>query len=177
MSVAVDPTASLRSWPLSVTVAGRDYQLQALTGMQWLEILLEDPIDLSLILPGLLSGDEEEELEDAMLEGRLTEGEIRDSCWEIVGAVAGRDWWWAMNLIQSVAAAWMVIWGRLVVSGAHLDTMPLGAILDAMYAICIERMDKQRKESFDRDLERPPAATELNEETEQADFLALMNAQ
>ena len=176
MSVAVDPLASLKSWPLTVTVAGQDYELRAVSAAQWLTILLEDPIDLSAILPGLLSEEAEEAVEDAMMAGRLTKREIEDICHEVIGLCAGRDWWWALNLIRSVASAWMLIYGRLMVSGVNLDRLPLGAALDAMYALCVERMDKEHHQQFDRDLERPPVNQEIDANDEEAQFLALMNS-
>lgn len=179
MSGVVDPLASLKSWPLTVTVGDADYRLVPASAAQWLVVLLEDPLDLAQILPGMIHEEDEEGLEEAMMEGRVSEAEIRDACWEIITACSGRDWWWAFNLVRTVSTVWMQVYGRLMAGGLDLEGLPLGAALDVMYAICIERMDREHRNTFDRELSRVPAGVEqqLDENAEEARFLALMNGQ
>jgi hypothetical protein len=179
VSVGVDPLASLRAWSLEVTVGGRDYRLRSLHAADWLVILLGDPLDLSQILPGLLCDEaEEEELEAALLGGRVTEAEIREAALEVVSAVAGRPWWWVFNLLGAAATAWTALFGRLVAAGVDVQRLPLGAALDALYVMCTDGMKKEHREQFNRELERPPAGVEqeLSAEEEEAQFLALMNS-
>lgn len=177
MSVDVDPTASLRGWPVVVTLGGRDYHLRPALAAEWLPILLENPIDLSLILPGMAGEADDEALEEALLAGTVSAADIGEACQEVISMAAGREWWWATNLLASVAGAWMAIFGTLVAQGLDVTRLPLGAVLDAMYATCAARMDKQHLQDFNRQLNMPPAGITptIDEDRESANFLALMN--
>lgn len=161
-----------------VTLGGRDYYLRPALAGEWLAILLESPMDASLIIPGMAEDADEEALEEALLAGEVTVEDIEDACREVITIAAGRDWWWATNLVMSVATAWMVIYGSLVARGLDVQRLPLGAMLDAMYAECATRMDKQHLQDFDRQLNMPPAGVTptIDEDREAANFVALMNS-
>lgn len=178
MSVGVDPLASLRPYGFAVDLGGREYEVPPRTGAQWLTVLLPSPLDLADILPGMLGDDDAEVLEEALMAGEVSEQDIKDSVFEVITLAAGRDWWWALNLIQSVATVWTQVYGQLVAQGVRFDQLPLGAVLDAMYATLAARMDKDRLRAFDSDLARPPVghAPELTAEDEEAQFLAAMNS-
>lgn len=175
----VDPLGSLRAWPLTIELAGREYTTRPVQADEWLTILLEDPLDLSNILPGMLEEDAERALEDAMIEGLVTEKEVTDATLEIITLSAGRDWWWVLHLVLFAASAWPIVYGRLITLGVQPSVMPLGAFLNAMYLSCVQVMDKDQRREFDRDLERPPpgvtAEEAIDEEAEGASFLAMMN--
>lgn len=160
-----------------VTLGGRDYHLRPALADEWLAILLESPIDASLIIPGMAEDADEEALEDALLAGEVTAGDIEETCREVITMAAGRDWWWATNLVMSVAGAWMIIYGSLLAKGLDPQRLSLGAMLDAMYAECASRMDKQHLQDFDRQLNMPPAGVTptIDEDREAANFVALMN--
>lgn len=176
----VDPLGSLRAWPLTIELGGREYTTRPVLADEWLTILLEDPLDLAEILPGMLEEADEVALEEALFEGAVSDKEIRDATLEIVALSAGRDWWWVMNLIGAAASAWTVVYGRLVTLGVNPAVMPLGAFLDAMYLSCAQVMDKEQRAQFDRDLEHPPASVTaeeaIDEDAESASFLAMLNA-
>lgn len=178
MSVDVDPLASLRGWGSTVELGGREYQLRAALAVEWLPILMIDPLDLSAIIPGMVEQDVEEDLEDALIQGTVSLDEIEQVCREVISMAAGRDWWWALNLLASVAGAWMTIFGNLVARGMDVSRLPLGALLDAMYAECAARMDKDHLRDFDRQLNTPPIGLVpvINEDVEAANFVALMNS-
>lgn len=178
MSVAVDPLASLRAWSCDVTLAGRDYVLRPAVAVEWLPILMADPLDLSAIIPGMVSGDDADELENALIEGRVELSEVEAACQEVISMAAGRDWWWACNLLASVAGVWMTIFGALVRQGVDVTRLPLGAVLDAMYAECAIRMDKPHLQDFDRQLNIAPAGVVpvIDEDREAMSFVALMNS-
>lgn len=178
MSVDVDPLASLRAWGTVVELGGREYPLRAALAVEWLPILMIDPMDLSAIIPGMVEGDLAGDLEDALIRGDVSLDEIEQVCRDVITMAAGREWWWACNLLASVAGAWMVIFGNLVAKGMDVSRMPLGALLDAMYAECAARMDKDHLRDFERQLNTPPIGLVpvINEDVEAANFVALMNS-
>ncbi len=176
MCAAVDPLASLRPWTLTVDVGGETYRLEPRNSADWLAVLLQEEIDLADILPGMLDEEGEERLGEALIEGLVSTDEIRECALEIIGTASGRDHWWTLNLTRSVMEVWTQVYGQLISQGVRFDQLPLGAALDAMYAVVASRMDKERLRSFDADLSRPPAGTPLSEEDESDQFLAAMNA-
>lgn len=178
MSVAVDPLASLRAWALTVDLGGREYALRPALAGEWLPILMMDPMDISAIIPGMLSSDEVDEFETTMIDGGVSLPEVEEVCREVITFAAGRDWWWACNLLASVSGVWMTIFGTLVRQGLDVGRLPLGAILDALYAECASRMDKAHLQDFDRQLNIPPAGVVpvIDEEREAMNFVALMNS-
>lgn len=175
MSVVVDPLASLRDWELEVDVAGRTYRLLPRSAAEWLAVLVENPLDEAAILPGMLAEQDQSELEDALLSGQVSAGELRNTVLEVIGLASGRDWWWTLRLVQTMVGSWLLVHGSLVAAGVDLSKMSLGAALDAVYVTCATRMDKERRQMFDRELEMPPVAEKINEDQEAANFLALMN--
>lgn len=160
-------------------LGGREYTLVPALAQQWLPILMTDPIDVAAIIPAMIAGaDDQDELETALIAGEVDLGEVEQVAREVVTAAAGRDWWWACNLLATVAGAWMVIYGSLVRSGLDVARLPLGAVLDAMYMECASRMDKAHLDDFNRQLNIPPAGVtpEIDEDREAMSFLAMMNA-
>lgn len=178
MSVDVDPFASLRAWSAEVTLGGRDYLLRPAQAVEWLPILMVDPLDLSAIIPGMLSPGDADELESDLIDGKVALLEIEEACQEVITMAAGREWWWACNLLASVAGVWMTIFGALVRQGLDVQRLPLGAVIDAMYSECAARMDKQHLQDFDRQLNTPPAGVvpTIDENREAMNFVALMNS-
>lgn len=178
MSVAVDPLASLKAWPLSVDLGGREYALRPALGGEWLPILMVDPMDIAAIIPGMLSEEAADDFECALIDGEVALPEVEEVCREVITSAAGREWWWACNLLASVSGVWMTIFGTLVRQGVDVDRLPLGAVLDALYAECASRMDKQHLQDFDRQLNIAPAGVVpvIDEEREAMNFVALMNS-
>ncbi len=178
MSVVVDPLASLRAWSCDVTLGGREYVLRPALAVEWLPILMVDPMDLSAIIPGMVSNGDADELENALIEGLVELSEIEAVCQEVITMAAGRDWWWACNLLASVAGVWMTIFGALTRQGVDVARLPLGALLDALDEECLSRMDKQHRQDFDRQLNIPPAGVvpDIDEDREAMTFVALMNS-
>lgn len=178
MSVAIDPFASLRGWGCAVELGGREYALRPALAVEWLPILMTDPMDISAIIPGMLSDTDADELEAALIDGEVMMPDIEGVCQEVITLAAGREWWWACNLLASVAVMWMTVFGALVRQGVDVGRLPLGAVLDAMYSELASRMDKQHLQDFDRQLNIAPSGVVpvIDEEREAMNFVALMNS-
>lgn len=180
MSGVVDPLSSLKPWELEVELAGQDYVIPAVMADVWLPILMAEPLDLVEILPGMLSEQAQEELEEALLDGRITAEEISDTALEVVSLAAGRPWWWVLRLLNSASGAWLTIWGNLLAQGVNPQNLTLGAALDAIYATMLPRgqVKEEVRRQFDRELSTPPAGVkpdDIDEKREAAAFLAMMN--
>lgn len=175
----VDPTSSLRPFELIVTLGERDYTVKAAYADEWLAILLQEELDLSEIIPGMLAEDDASELADAVWRDGVADAEIEEVCLEIITEVSGRDWWWALHLLWSATGAWLVVYGRMISQGIDPTRIPLGAFLDAMYLVCVQNMDKDQRSEFDRMLEKPPPGVEFEDavdvDAESAAFLNMMN--
>jgi hypothetical protein len=178
VSVDVDPFASLRAWGCDVLLGGRDYTLRPALAVEWLPILMTDPLDLSAIIPGMISEADADALEEALLDGTVKLAEVEQACQEVITMAAGREWWWACNLLATVAGVWMTIFGSLLRAGLDVQRLPLGALLDAMYMECASRMDKPHLQDFDRQLNIPPTGVVpvIDEDREAMNFVALMNS-
>lgn len=175
----VDPTSSLRPFELIVTLGGVDYTIRAAYADEWLTILLERELDLSDIIPGMVTEEEQRDLADAAWRGDISDEEIEQACFEIIKETSGRDWWWVLHLLWSAAGAWMIVYGRMVSQGVDPTRIPLGAFLDAMYLMFVQNMDKEQRSEFDRMLEQPPQGVEfeeaVDEDAEASAFLNMMN--
>jgi len=180
VSGVVDPLASIRAWTLEVEIAGREYTIAPRLAGEWLAILLDEVFDASLVLPGMLSDEDAEELEEALLDRRVSSSEVTDAALDVVAMAAGRPWWWTLRLSSVLSAHWLTVYGHLTSQGLDINRMTLGSFLDAAYYVCLTMFftKPEQRLQFNRDLETPPVGqkVELNEEQEAANFLALMNS-
>lgn len=176
----VDPTSSIVPFELIVSLGGEEYRVRAAYAAEWLGVLLsQDDLDLGDVLPGMLTDEDQDRMTDAAWDGVISEKEIHEAALEVITEVSGRDWWWTLHLLWSVAGAWLVVYGRMVAAGIDPTRIPLGAFLDAMYMTSVQNMDKQQRSEFDRMLEKPPPGVEFEEavdvDAESAAFLNMMN--
>lgn len=163
-----------------VTLGDQEYRVRAAYAAEWLAVLLDqEDLDLSDVLPGMLTDDDQQRMTDDAWDGAFSDEEIHKAALEVITEVSGRDWWWTLHLLWSVAGAWLVVYGRMVAAGIDPTRIPLGAFLDAMYMTSVQNMDKQQRSEFDRMLEKPPPGVEFEEavdvDAESAAFLNMMN--
>lgn len=173
--VNVDPMGSLAPSDIVVSLGDNSYRLPAQSAAGWLALLISN--DLDGVFPGLLDEDVAEQIDEQLWSGEISSVDIREAALDAITVAAGRDWWWALNLIAIVKHSWAHLYGRLVAHGFNIYTESLGAFLDAMYAVCVDQMDEERRREWDRALEQAPSGYRvIDEEREAQNFLALMNA-
>lgn len=94
-----------------------------------------------------------------------------------LGRGAGRDWWWARNLIKRSLQSWPYINGALLLSGVQAKEATLPDWLDACYMLLWRPVDEQARVKLDLELSAPPAGVAIRKSKQQtqqmlADFAA-----
>jgi len=174
--VAVDPVASLRITGVDLRLAGHYFHIGKHSAADWLEAVIDGT--LYQILPGWIDDDDQaERLGTLMLDGELSEDEVRSATLDAVTVAGGRKHWWIFNLLGVAVSnntAWATLNGRLVQAGVDSERISLAAYVDALYAICVENMDKDQRIQFDTHVDSPPPEEPIDEVEEGEAFLALM---
>lgn len=141
LTVDVDPLASMRCWAIEIELGGRVYDIPALPAVEWWPVL--SSADLSQILDFVVSRpDDPSNLDDLLLSGALSTEDLVEALTDAIEQTAGRSYHSALVLAAVANSQWAVINGALVQTGFRWDDQPLGAALDAVYAVIAERMDK-----------------------------------
>lgn len=135
-----------------VTLGGEQYRIPALPAADWMVVMLDR--DLADVVPGMLEGDLDA-LWDRVFDGEVTTEECEQAAKDALSAVAGVEWWQAVKLVHSAAADPAVI-GELRSSGADLTTLPLGAVLAALYRIYTRDREPKDVAKVDAEIAKPP---------------------
>jgi hypothetical protein len=150
--VDVDPIASMRIWAVDVQVGGHTFEVPPLPAADWMPTLIDG--DLSQILDLLRSTTID--VDELILTGSVSGEDLSEALLDAVEAAAGRPFQAAYVLAQVAAAHWGRIGGRLAQRGFRWDLMPLGAALDAIYAMVVENMKDADLAKFEALLNKPP---------------------
>lgn len=157
--MAADALAALRIWALDVDLAGETFTVPPRPAADWFLAILDEDTPLPLI-PGLMTGADEDRIQDMLLDGEIDPELIVTRSRELLTAAAGRPWWEADRLIRSSGASWHIIGGELTRLGVDLAAVSLAAALNAIYVICTRTMDEKERNRFDIDLRLPPVGVE-----------------
>lgn len=141
----VDPLASMRCWAVTVELAGREFEIPALPAVDWWPVILDaSPFGLVDILKS--SAD----LDSMLLDGRTTVAELTEVMMDAISEVSGRTFHAAFVLATVASMHWPVIGGILAQKGFRWDVAPIGAALDAIYAIVAGNLkDDAARDKFD----------------------------
>ena len=157
--MASDLAASLKPWSIEgIVIDDRVYTVPALPASAWLTILLEEPVSLFSIVPGLLQPEAEEDIQEVILAGRFSHEELEELVLELIGIASGRPWWTALYLLANAKHANNVdrVKGELALHGIDATRISLSAWLDAVYVIFIRPLDPKDRQKFDLLLAKPP---------------------
>lgn len=135
-----------------VVLGGEQYRIPALPAADWMVVMLDK--DLADIVPGMLEGDLDA-LWDRVFDGEVTTAQCEQAAKDALSAVAGTPWWVAVKLVHSAAADPAVI-GELRSSGADLTTLPLGAVLAALYRIYTRDREPKEVAKVDAEIAKLP---------------------
>lgn len=121
----------------------------------WLALLMQENIDLFDIVPGLCP-DLEERLMPLVFEEKIPLTDIRRASLDVISAVTGRPYWFAMRLIKTVSVSWEVVGGELALRGVDAERLSISAWLDAVLLICLKHLESAKVTLFMSQLEAPP---------------------
>lgn len=143
----VDPLASMRCWVIGIELGGREYEIPALPAVEWWPVLSSG--DLNQILDFIVSTpDDPFNLDDVLLEGGLSGEDLGEALVDAIEEAAGRSFHVSFVLATVANAQWAGINGTLAQTGFRWDEQPLGAALDAIYAIITSRLEKDNLDKF-----------------------------
>lgn len=128
----------MRCWAVTVDLGGREFEIPALPAVDWWPIIASaDPVQ---ILDMLKSSSEADEfaLDTMLLDGALTGADLSTALKDVVEEVTGRTMQAAFVLAVVANSRWSVVGGQLAREGFRWDLLPIGAALDAIYAIVVE---------------------------------------
>jgi hypothetical protein len=145
--MTVDPLASMRCWAIELELGGRTYEVPALPAADWWPVLVS--ADKTMVLDFVVSRpDDPMNLDELLLAGQITSDEVTEALTEAIEQTAGRSFHVASVLALTAHQYWPTINGALAQRGFRWDVMPLGAALDAVYAVILDHLDKDGREKF-----------------------------
>lgn len=154
----VDPLASMRCWAITLELGGREYEIPALPAVDWWPVLVAaDPSQVLDLIPSRLG--ELDDLDTQLLNGGLDGAELGEALMDAIEAATGRSFHVAVVLAMVANAHWPVVGGALAQGGFGWDRQPIGAALDAIYAVIEGGMDKDGREKFHKLLENESLTT------------------
>lgn len=143
----VDPLASMRCWAIGIELGGREFEIPALPAVDWWPVLVSG--DLGLILDFIESSpDDPGNVDELLLSGVLSVEELGQALTDTIEEAAGRPLHAALVLATVANAQWTATGGELARTGFRWDEQPLGAALDAVYAIITARLEKDDLNKF-----------------------------
>jgi hypothetical protein len=146
--VDVDPMASMRLWAITVELGGREYEIPALPAVDWWPVIRD--ADPAGVLDLLRSEGEAEaaDLDLMLLDGRITGKELSAALSDAIEEATGRSFHVAFVLATVAASQWPTVGGYLAQTGFRWDLQPIGAALDAIYAVVVSNLDKEPRDKF-----------------------------
>ena len=148
----VDPAASMRIWAVELGLGGHTYVVPPLPAAGWFPVLLEGN---PLLVLEMIEDGPGEDLDDMILSGQVGAEELVEILTLAIEQAAGRQFHAAFVLAQVAALQWGAVAGVLAERGFSWEERPLGAALDAIYAVVCQRLDKDGLARFQQLLDNP----------------------
>lgn len=133
----------MRCWAVGVELAGREYDIPALPAADWWPVLIKgDPLTVLDIV------ESSSDLDPLLLDGTLSGQDLAETLIEAIEEATGRSFHAAFVLATVADTAWASVGGALAQAGFRWDVQPIGAALDAIYAVVVSAMEKDDREKF-----------------------------
>lgn len=149
----VDPAASVQVWAIEIDLGGRTFEVPALPASAWLPVLLDgNPL---MVLDLMDSTPVDGDVDSLILSGQVPPDELVEATTIAIEQAAGREFNAAFVLAQVARTQWPLISGVLAERGFRWDEAPLGAALDAIYAIVVKHLTEEALAKFHQLLDNP----------------------
>ena len=145
-----DPIWSLKSWPVVLSIGGRDWEIPAASAADWLSVLMPSPVDLDEIIMTMVTNGE------SLLFDESVGGELENVMLDVISLVSGRPWWQTLRMIAVAVNNWNVLGGEMLYRGIIPDQVSLSQWLDVLLLVTIRSMDPKDVTMFTLQLENPP---------------------
>lgn len=166
-----DPVWSLKPWPVTLLLAGVEYEIPALTAVDWLAYLMQPEPDIEGIILDLIPDSDE-----LLYEGKIELQQLYDVILDLIATVCARQWWVALRLINIARQSWPVL-GPQMIEKVDPERISIAAWLDVLLVTVLNSMEPKETTMFSIRLEQPPpsvAAPEPEEmEMERGAFLSM----
>jgi hypothetical protein len=167
----------LRPEHVSVGFCDQAWPLEATSALDWLGAIAVDLETLAGVFPGLIGDDRLDDMINLIVEDPARMLNWLPVAQEVVGAAAGRDWWWAVNLTRKATSSWPLINGFLIRQGVRADGIGFPDWLDACYSWLWEHCDEEERIKLDLQLSMRPKGVAIKQSKAQvqamlADFAA-----
>lgn len=141
----VDPVASMRCWAIEFSLGGREFEIPAMPAADWWPVLIsgQPSTVLDLLKSGL-----DDPLNDLLLTGEVNVDDLRDALTEAVEQATGRSFHVAFVLATVGNMVWPMVGGHLAQRGFRWDVQPIGAALDAVYAVMVAHLEDKVRDKF-----------------------------
>lgn len=152
--------AALAVWPVQVAAGPMRVTIPASPACQWIARIVER--DLLGVVPGMVGGDDGDELLDAVAAGAVTVAQCGEAAQHAIEAASGHRWWTAARLVYlSTGVPWIA--GELVLSGVDAQRVSLGGWCAAVWRIVTRDRDKKDIGRIEWELTKPPPGLPVEE--------------
>lgn len=124
-------------------LGGREFDIPALPAVDWWPVLTDDgPAGIIDLLKS------DESLDAMLLDGRVSSADLADALQDVIEEATGRTYHAAFVLATVASVSWSAIGGQLARDGFQWDRQPIGAALDAVYAIVVGNLEEKERDKF-----------------------------
>lgn len=166
-----DPIWSLKPWSAALLLAGVEYEIPALTAVDWLAYLMQPEPDIDGLLLDLLPASDE-----LLFDGKITLQELYDTVLDLIATVCARPWWIALRLINIARESWSVL-GPQMIEKVDPERISIAAWLDVLLVTILNNMEPRETTMFSMRLETPPPSLQAAEaeemEMDRGSFLSM----
>lgn len=172
MSSGSDLLSHLVPCEYRITFHGLVFDFPALDTIEWLRLILADPLSLYVIFPEKLGPAAIEAVEDLLWNEQATIDEVETTALEILAAAADRPWWTALRLINLARNSWEIV---------HVNSaqgVPLAGWLDQVWSKALTHCDPKKITALRQEMDTPPKGlkVEVDFDAEEQAFLNAMKA-
>lgn len=122
-------------------LGGREFDIPALPAVDWWPVLA-DPTLFTELLP------DDADLDGMLLDGTVTSADLTEVVEDVIQEATGRTFHAAFVLTTVASVSWPAVGGQLARDGFQWDRQPIGAALDAIYAIVVASLEDKSRDKF-----------------------------